>query len=224
MSQEESNHAEERDRVRRPGDDGDSRDWVSELSGSGPVHDQAVASLHALLLQVARREVSRRRATLDVDGPELDDLAHQAAADAVVAIIEKIGRFRGESRFTTWAYKFVVFEVSNKIGRHFWRRRAWPIEQEDWDRLPDRFGFRPEDQADWQDLLAALRRAVMEELTEHQRTIFAAVVLEGVPADALAQKLGSNRNAVYKSLFDARRKLRASLVANGYLTRDEVGR
>jgi RNA polymerase sigma factor (sigma-70 family) len=224
MSPSESIQAAERDPVRRPGADGDSRDWVSELSGSGPVHDQAVVSLHALLLQVARREVSRRRATLDIDGPELDDLAHQAAADAVVAIIEKIGRFRGESRFTTWAYKFVVFEVSNKIGRHFWRRHAWPIEQEDWDRLPDRFGFRPEDQAEWQDLLAALRRAVMEELTEHQRTIFAAVVLDGVPADALAQKLGSNRNAVYKSLFDARRKLRASLVANGYLTRDEVGR
>lgn len=224
MSQSGSNHAVERDPARRTGADGDSRDWVSELSDSGPVHDQAVARLHALLLRVARREVSRRRGILDIDGPELDDLAHQAAADAVVAIIEKIGRFRGESRFTTWAYKFVVFEVSNKIGRHFWQRRTWPIEQENWDRLPDRFGFRPEDQAEWRDLLGALRTAVMEDLTEHQRTIFAAVVLDGVPADALAQKLGSNRNAVYKSLFDARRKLRASLVANGYLTRDEVGR
>jgi RNA polymerase sigma-70 factor (ECF subfamily) len=201
-----------------------ARDWVGALTGTGPVRDQAVADLHGLLFRVARREASRRRATLDIEGPELDDLAHQAASDAVVAIIAKIHRFRGESRFTTWAYKFVILELANKIGRHFWRRRTWPIEQEDWDRLPDRFGLRPEDQAEWGDLLSALRRAVEDELTEHQRTIFSAIVLSGIPADALADKLGTTRNALYKALFDARRKLRANLVTNGYLTLDEVER
>jgi RNA polymerase sigma-70 factor (ECF subfamily) len=202
----------------------DARDWVSALTGTGSVREQAVADLHALLLRVARREAYRRRAALGVDGPELDDLAHQAAADALVAITAKVRQVRGESRFTTWAYKFVVLEVSNKIGRHFWQRRPWPIEQEDWDRLPDRFGLRPEDQAEWRDLVSALRRAVDDELTEHQRTIFSALVLGGVPADALAVKLGTTRNALYKTLFDARRKLRANLVANGYLTPDEVER
>ena len=203
---------------------GDSSDWVSALTGSGPAREQAVESLHELLLRVARREVSRRRAAIGVDGPELDDLAHQAAADAVIAIIAKIRRFRGESRFTTWAYKFVVLEVANKIGRHFWQRRTWPMEQEEWDRLPDRFGIPPADQAEGRDLVAAVRQAVDEELTEHQRTIFASLVLGGVPVDALAIELGTTRNALYKTLFDARRKLRANLVANGYLARDEVGR
>jgi RNA polymerase sigma factor (sigma-70 family) len=203
---------------------GDSSAWVSALTASGPARDQAVASLHELLLRVARREVSRRRTAIDVDGPELDDLAHQAAADAVIAIIAKIRQFRGESRFTTWAYKFVVLEVAGKIGRHFWQRRTWPMEQEEWDRLPDRFGVRPADQAEARDLVTAVRRAVDEELTEHQRMVFAALVLGGVPVDALAVKLGTTRNALYKTLFDARRKLRANLVANGYLTRDEVGR
>ncbi|URM95584.1 sigma-70 family RNA polymerase sigma factor [Actinomadura madurae] len=197
---------------------------MTELTGTGSVREQAVADLHALLLRVARREAFRRRAALGIDGPELDDLAHQAAADAMVAIIAKVREFRGESRFTTWAYKFVLLELANKIGRHFWRRRTWPMEQEDWDRLPDRFGLRPEDQAEWRDLVAALRRAVDDELTEHQRTIFSALVLGGVPADALADKLGTTRNALYKALFDARRKLRANLVANGYLTLDEVER
>jgi RNA polymerase sigma-70 factor (ECF subfamily) len=89
-----------------------------------------------------------RWSTTEPAATELDDLAHQAAADAVIAIIAKIGRFRGESRFTTWAYKFVVLEVSNKIGRHFWQRRTWPMEQEEWDRLPDRFGIPPADQAE----------------------------------------------------------------------------
>ncbi|MCP9950017.1 sigma-70 family RNA polymerase sigma factor [Actinomadura madurae] len=197
---------------------------MTELTGTGSVREQAVADLHALLLRVARREAFRRRAALGIDGPELDDLAHQAAADAMVAIIAKVREFRGESRFTTWAYKFVLLELANKIGRHFWRRRTWPMEQEDWDRLPDRFGLRPEDQAEWRDLVAALRRAVDDELTEHQRTIFSALVLGGVPADALADKLGTTRNALYKALFDARRKLRANLVANGYLTLGEVER
>jgi RNA polymerase sigma-70 factor, ECF subfamily len=224
MSHPERVETTEHEPARRRDASGEARDWVDELTGSGPVREQAVADLHALLLRAARREVSRRRATLGIEGPELEDLAYQAVTDALIAIIAKIRRFRGESRFTTWAYKFVVLEVSSKIGRHFWRRHAWPLDREDWDRLPDRFGLRPEEQAEWRDLASALRRAVDEELTEHQRTIFSALILGGVPADALAVKLGTTRNAIYKSLFDARRKLRASLVANGYLMPEEVKR
>src|ERR1700745_2414739 len=71
--------------------------------------------------------------------PEVEDLAYQATADALMAITGKLGQFRGESRFTTWAYRFVILEVSAKIGRHFWRRPGVPLDAEDWDRLPDRF-------------------------------------------------------------------------------------
>jgi RNA polymerase sigma-70 factor, ECF subfamily len=101
-----------------------------------PAVYRAVPGEQALLLRVARAEVRRRGGQLRISGPELDDLAHQAAADAVVAIIAKIGEFRGESRFTTWAYKFVIFEVSGKIGRHFWRQPQVPMDTADWDRLP----------------------------------------------------------------------------------------
>jgi RNA polymerase sigma-70 factor (ECF subfamily) len=171
-----------------------------------------------LLLRVARAELHRRRAQLHIAGPELDDLAYQAAADALLAITGKLGQFRGESRFTTWAYKFVIFEVSAKIGRHFWRRPTVPMEAEDWDQLPDRFGMGPAEHAQWQGLISALRRAVEEELTERQRRVFVAIALNGVPLDALVVELGSSRNAIYKTMFDARRKLRAALAANGYLT------
>ena len=75
-----------------------------------------------------------------------------------MAILSKLGQFRGESRFTTWACKFVILEVSVKIGRHFWRDLALPLDAEDWDRLPARFGFDPAHQAEWGDLFAALRR------------------------------------------------------------------
>jgi RNA polymerase sigma-70 factor (ECF subfamily) len=164
--------------------------------------------------------VRRRRGQLPITGPELDDLAQQAADDAVVSVVAKVDQFRGESRFTTWACKFAIFEVSNKVGRHFWQRPTVAMEAEDWDRLPDRFGLDPARVAEWGDAVAALRRAVDEELTDHQRRVFAAIVLNGVALDALVAELDSSRNAIYKTLFDARRKLRAVLVTNGYLDND----
>ena len=93
--------------------DDESRRWVSGLRDGSRQRDQTIASLHALLLRVARHEVHRRRAMLgNASGPELDDLAQQAADDALMTIISKIDEFRGASRFTTWAYKFALFEVS----------------------------------------------------------------------------------------------------------------
>jgi RNA polymerase sigma-70 factor, ECF subfamily len=198
--------------------DPESAEWLRLLGATGPVHERTLGRLHELLLRVARAEVRRRSGQHPISGPELDDLAHQAAADAMVAITAKLDGFRGESRFTTWTYKFVVLEVSAKLGRHFWQRPTVPLDSHDWDRLPDRFGMGPADQAQWQALVDALRRAVEQELTEHQRQVFVAIVLEGVPLDALVVRLGSNRNAIYKTMFDARRKLRDALAANGYVT------
>jgi RNA polymerase sigma-70 factor (ECF subfamily) len=200
--------------------DPESAGWLRMLTGTGPAQEAALARLHEMLVRIARGEVGRRAPRLRLAGPELDDLAYQAAADALIAITGKLGQFRGESRFTTWAYKFVIFEVSAKIGRHFWRDPGVRLDAEDWDRLPDRFGFDPAQEAEWRDLLAALRRAVDEELTARQRRIFVALVLNGVPLDALVIELASNRNAIYKTLFDARRKLRAALAANGYVGDD----
>ena len=193
--------------------DAESAEWIRALGAGGAERDRAVARLHEALLRVARAELARRTGQLPISGPELDDLAHQAAADAVVAIIAKAGQFRGESRFTTWAYRFVILEVSAKIGRHFWRQPRAAMEAADWDRLPDRLGLDP---------ARTLRRAIAEELTDHQRRVFTALVVDGVPLDALAIELGSTRNAIYKAMFDARRKLRAILVANGYLPEDPV--
>jgi RNA polymerase sigma-70 factor (ECF subfamily) len=147
----------------------------------------------------------------------LDDLAHQAAADAVLLIADRIDEFRGESRFTTWAYKFVVFEVSTKLGRHFWKHRGVASAGVEWDRLPDRLGTRPADAAELQDLIAAVRAAAETCLTPRQREVFVAIVVEGIPLDALVTRLGSTRNAIYKVMFDARQKLHKELVNGGYI-------
>jgi RNA polymerase sigma-70 factor, ECF subfamily len=208
------------ERITSAGLDAESAAWVAGLLPGSPHRDDVVARLHDLLLRVAHSEVRRRGRQLAVSGPELDDLAHQAAADAVVAVVRKVAQFRGESRFTTWACKFAIFEVSTKIGRHFWQRPTAAIDDADWDRLPDRFGLDPAAEAEWRDVVTALRRAIEAELTDHQRRIFVALVMNGVPLDALVVDLGSNRNAIYKALFDARRKLRAALVTQGYIEDD----
>jgi RNA polymerase sigma-70 factor, ECF subfamily len=202
--------------------DPQSADWMRSLTASGSSRDAAVERLHELLLRIAHSELRRRRGQLDISGPEVDDLAHQAAADALVAILRKLGQFRGESRFTTWAFRFVVLEVSTKLGRHFWRRRPLDLAQEDWDRLPASFGFDPGQRAEFNELFVALRRAVDGDLTAHQRRIFVAIVLQGIPLDVLVVELRTNRNAIYKTLFDARRKLRCSLEAKGHVGPDTV--
>ena len=114
--------------------DAESAEWLQTLAGTGPRREAALARLHEMLVRIARAEVRRRGPRLRITGPELDDLAYQAAADALLAITGKLGQFRGESRFTTWAYKFVMLEVSAKIGRHFWRHPSVPFDTEDWDR------------------------------------------------------------------------------------------
>jgi RNA polymerase sigma-70 factor (ECF subfamily) len=204
--------------------DPESAEWLRVLGRGGRQREAALARLHAMLLRIAQREVRRRGPRLPITGPELEDLAYQAAADAMLAVAAQLGQFRGESRFTTWVYRFVILEVSAKIGQHFWRRPEVPVDAEEWDGLPGRFGLEPAQQSEWQDLLTALRRAVDTELTPRQREIFVAIVVNGVPLDALVVRLGSNRNAIYETMFDARRKLRAALAANGYLDDDDSGR
>jgi RNA polymerase sigma-70 factor, ECF subfamily len=111
----------------------------------------------------------------------------------LVAITDKLEQFRGESRFTTWAHKFVIFEVSAIVAQHFWRHPAMAMDAGDWDRLPDSFGLQPACEAWWRDLASALRRAVDEQLTPRQRQVFVAIVLNRAPPDALAAALGSTR-------------------------------
>jgi RNA polymerase sigma-70 factor (ECF subfamily) len=190
-------------------------EWLASLRDAR--RDEAIGRLHDLLLRAARSEIRRRNTGGQITGPEVDDLAHQAAGDAVLLITDRIDEFRGESRFTTWAYKFVVFEVSTKLGRHFWKHNRVSSGDVEWNRLPDRLGTRPADAAELQDLIAAVRAATDTCLTPRQREVFIAIVVEGIPLDALVTRLGTTRNAIYKIMFDARQKLRKELVNGGYM-------
>jgi len=197
--------------------DAESADWLHRLSAGDHPQRAAEGELHARLVRIALAEVSRRSAGSPVAGPELTDLAHQAADDAMVAILAKLDRFRGESRFMTWAYRFVILEVSSKLGRHYWRDPPVALDAGQWERLPDRLGIDPQQHAESAAIFAEVRRIVDHELTAHQRRIFTAIVVDQIPLDALAARLGLQRNAIYKVVFDARRKIRRTLAANGYL-------
>jgi RNA polymerase sigma-70 factor (ECF subfamily) len=202
--------------------DAASRRWVAQLHPDHPRHEHAAARLHDVLQRAALHELHRRRGQLaGLSGPERDDVAQQCANDAMMKILARIEDFQGLSRFTTWAYKFVIFEVSNKVARHAWHHHPPSAEEPTWDRLPDTLTPRPGDQVERREQIAALVAAVDAELTPRQREVFVAIALNDVPIDVLALRLDSNRNALYKNLFDARRKLRASLAAAGHPLSDE---
>jgi RNA polymerase sigma-70 factor (ECF subfamily) len=189
-------------------------DWVEALSTPGRARDDAVERLHALLLRASRFEVARRRRALGYVRDNLDDLATQAADDALMAIMAKLDTYRGDSRFTTWAYKFAVLEAGTKVRRRAWQEREMPLEEEGWSRLPDRRAA-PAGDLETAELLGAVRDAIADVLTPHQRTVLVAVTLNDVPIDVLAERLATTRGALYKTLHDARKSLRARLAEQG---------
>ncbi|MGN6275660.1 MAG: RNA polymerase sigma factor [Solirubrobacterales bacterium] len=197
-----------------------ARDWVGDLRAGGAREQAAVLELHALLLKAARFEVGRRGAELaHLRGGDHEDLAQQAADDALMAVLRKLDDFRSESRFTTWAYKFALLEAAVKVRRRAWQGREIPLADEGWAALADpRSAGRGAEDAE---LFAALREEI-ERLGARQREVLVAVALNGVPIDVLAERLGSTRGALYKNLHDARRKLREALAERGFRV-DEGG-
>jgi RNA polymerase sigma-70 factor, ECF subfamily len=191
--------------------DADSRQWLDRLRSEGAEHDEAVARLHALLLRAARFEVARRRPTLPhLRGNDLDDIAVEAADDALMSVLRRLDDFRGASRFTTWVYKFALLEAAVKLRKRAWQGREVPLEPESW-TLFSSAGLEPEAEVEQGELLATLRSAITEILTPHQRRVLVALALNGIPIDVLAERLNTTRGALYKTLHDARRKLRKHL-------------
>jgi RNA polymerase sigma-70 factor, ECF subfamily len=201
----------------------ESGEWIDALRDEGPRRDAAIERLHDLLLRAARFEVRRRSAGLPhLRGGSLDDLAVQSADDALVAVLAKLDDFRGASRFTTWAYKFALLEAAVRLRRLSWQGREVPLEPASWDALSGGVSS-PQEDAETRELVAALRVAIEQELTPHQREVLVAIALNGVPIDVLAERIGSTRGALYKTLHDARQKLRRCLADQGLNIEEVAG-
>ena len=201
----------------RPLADVESLRWLDALSHAGPEREEAAERLHALLLRAARFEVARRqRAGRPGSGAgDVDDLAVHAADDALVAILGKLHTYRGDSRFTTWAYKFVLLEAAAMVRKASWNGRDVPLEADGWARLHDDGRASPDSRAEAFEVIGAVRDAIAEVLTPHQRAVLVALTLNDVPVDVLAERRATTRGALYKTLYDARRKLRARLAQDG---------
>ena len=147
-------------------------------------------------------------------GNDLDDIANQAADDALVSVLARLDDFRGASRFTTWVYKFALLEAAVKLRKRSWQGREVPLEPETWS-LFSSAGIGPDEEAEQSELLTTLQQAIADVLTPHQRRVLVALALNGVPIDVLADRMNSTRGALYKTLHDARRKLRTHLADRG---------
>jgi RNA polymerase sigma-70 factor (ECF subfamily) len=189
--------------------------WVADLSVDGPVRQEALHNLHALLLRASRHRVHRLRNLLPgIGARDLEDLAQQAADEALVSVLRRLGSFEGRSRFTTWAYKFAVLQAGVEVRREAWRNREITLPDSVVLVDPD---SSPADLTEAAQLAGAVQDAITTALTPHQRRIALALLVEEIPIDVLADRLGTTRNALYKTLHDARTRLRAALVASGHL-------
>ena len=193
--------------------DAHADDWVECLTADGPVRDEALARLHAVLLRAASHQVRRMRGMLpDLGQVRLEELAQQSADEAMVVLLSKLHTFEGRSRFTTWAYKFAILQAATEVRRQAWRGREVVLPDDL--TLPDP-GPSAADYAEAAELAGVLKHAIGTALTPHQRRVVLALVVDEVPIDVLAERLGTNRNALYKTLHDARRRIRAALLASG---------
>jgi RNA polymerase sigma-70 factor (ECF subfamily) len=202
--------------------DAESQRWLDRLRAPGRERDEAIAELREILLRAARFEVRRRCATLpEIRGGDQKDLAEQSAGDAMVAILAKLDQFEGQSKFTTWAYKFALYESAAKIRKLAWQGRELPLDAEEWPQVPDP-GPAPHSEVEMADLLAAIREEIESSLTPRQREVLIALVLNEVPIDVLAERQETTRGALYKVLHDARKRLRAALADRGMILEEQM--
>lgn len=196
----------------------DPQDWRAALALPGPEQDAALRRLHALMLRAARHQVWRMRDMLRGHGSDFyEDLANVAADEALVVLLTKIDTFQGRSRFTTWAYKFAILQAATEVRREAWTHRE--VQLQDWDLSPDPAPG-PEQHAEAGDLARAVADAMHVALTPYQRKIAVALLVDQVPIDVLAERLGTTRGALYKALHEVRGRLRAQLRSSGHLEPD----
>jgi RNA polymerase sigma-70 factor (ECF subfamily) len=175
--------------------------------------------LHDLMLRAAAHQVWRMRSALpDASPGTVDLIVNQAADEAMATLLRKVHTFEGRSRFTTWAFKFAVLQAATDVRRLQWQHRE--VELRDLDLLHRPAGGQdsPELHAEGSDLARALAEAMRTCLTPYQRRIAIALLVDGIAIDVLAQRLGTTRGALYKTVHDARARLRAELTHRGYLS------
>jgi len=194
----------------------ETRSWIERLSATGAERDVALVELHVLLSRAARFEVNRRRTrSPQMSRSDGDDLAHQSAEDARIAVLRTLHARKVGSRFRTWTYKFALYEAAVNMRKRAWQEREIPINAESGLLAAEGHQHVAERSDDTADTLAALSEAIDGELSPHQREVVVAIALNGVPIDVLAEWFNTTRGALYETLRDGRQRLRAALHTRG---------
>jgi RNA polymerase sigma-70 factor (ECF subfamily) len=189
--------------------------WVLALATPGPEQAVAMRQLHQLMVRAAGHQVWRMRAVLPDPSPAtVEVIVNQAADEAMTTLLAKLHTFEGRSRFSTWAFKFAILQAATDVRRLQWQHRE--VELRDLD-MPAATQDSPEQYAEGSDLAGAVAEAMRTVLTPYQRRIAVALLVDDVPIDVLAQRLGTSRGALYKAVHDARVCLRRELTTRGYL-------
>jgi RNA polymerase sigma-70 factor (ECF subfamily) len=199
-----------------------NEDWLRTLRATGEEQAAAVSELRVYLLRATRYALHRRATGLPHRAPtDLDQLAEDCAQEALLALLARLDSFRGDSRFTTWRNAFAVHSALVAARCEAWRTVPLDTllngagelsrlgEPAAGDADPDRMARRAEA---W----AAIREVLDHELTDRQRRALSALIVEEVPLDELARHWGSNRNAIFKLVHDARQRLKARLASRGF--------
>ena len=193
-----------------------NEEWLAALRG--PEQAEALADLRAFLVRGLRYALANRS---DVDEQIREDFAQ----DALLKILKALDTFRGESRFTTWAQKIAVNVAFTELRRRRWQDTSLEAITEglSLDFVPDMLIDRsagPDQQAVQSAFLETLRRLITTELTEKQRQALIAIRIQGMPLEEVARRMGTNRNALYKLLHDARQRLKKKLEEEGLSPQD----
>jgi RNA polymerase sigma-70 factor (ECF subfamily) len=206
-----------------PNADRTNQQWIADLTGDPVTQSQALQDLRDRLQRGIFYYLSQERSDLAHLGfQDLTQMAEDMAQDATLRVMENLNSFRGDSRFTTWATKIAVRVAISDLRRA--RYKDFRLD----DLTTDDGAFlagaavaqknplpNPENAAEQADVLDKITLAMREALTDRQRTAIQAVAVQGVPLEIVAEKMKTNRNALYKLLYDARQKLRQHLEAQG---------
>jgi len=193
--------------------------WLDALKNPGPEQDRALAELRSMLVRGLNYALRGWRRTA---GRDFQALAEDFCQEALLRILDNLDSFEGRSRFTTWAHKIAVRVALTELRRKRWQDVSL-------DKLVAEDGAEstmrseetgPETEAERSDLLAWMKRIMMEELTEKQRTAISAIAFGGMPLEEVARRLDTNRNALYKVIHDGRLRLKRRLAREGMSPQD----
>ena len=195
----------------------DNDAWLRDLRAGGVQRDVALTDLRALLLRALPQGIAR---WLSPDNTEFESFIEDIAQETLLRVLDRLNTFEGRSQFTTWAYKISIRVALNELRRRRWRDVSLEglMEDEAADSAPHQFAsFEPGPAAvvERADALQRVHQIVIEELTERQRAAMHAINMQGVPMEVVARRMGTNRNALYKLLHDARLRLKHRLQREG---------